>query len=147
MDRLFGRTDAPPSPMPPTTLPSDLTLRAELDAARVRTNALLASITDATLYERPIRERHRLVFYLGHLEAFDWKLLGRAQLAEGPVDPELDRTFAFGIDPVDRALPADAASDWPRIDIVRAYVRRARSAADAAIESARRDGALFRGAE
>ena len=27
------------------------------------------------LYDRPIPERHRIIFYLGHLEAFDWNLL------------------------------------------------------------------------
>ena len=33
-----------------------------------------------SMYERPIPERHRIIFYLGHLEAFDWNLIGRYAL-------------------------------------------------------------------
>ena len=42
--------------------------------ARSITDALFAIVNPEFLYERPIRERHRIVFYIGHLEAFDRNL-------------------------------------------------------------------------
>ena len=47
-------------------------LHRELARARAHTDALFGLIADETLYDRPIPDRHRLVFYLGHLDAFDW---------------------------------------------------------------------------
>ena len=80
------------------------------------------------LYDRPIAERHRIIFYVGHLEAFDWNLLrGNG----GPFHAEFDQLFAFGIDPVGSGLPTDQPRDWPRIAEVRDYVRRARESVDA----------------
>src|SRR6185369_15713213 len=70
-------------------------LGRQLREARAGTDALFALVGDDWLYERPIPERHRLVFYLGHLEAFDWNLLCRDGLGLKPFDPELDRLFAF----------------------------------------------------
>ena len=48
--------------------------------ARAQTDALFDLLPPNSFYERPIAERHRLIFYLGHLEAFDWNLLS------GPLD-------------------------------------------------------------
>jgi formylglycine-generating enzyme required for sulfatase activity len=70
--------------------------------------------------DRPIPERHRLLFYLGHLEAFDWN-----QIASLSSDP-LDRLFAFGIDPPPGELPRDEPCDWPSLDRTREYVRSTR---------------------
>jgi iron(II)-dependent oxidoreductase len=83
-----------------------------------------------SMYERPIPERHRIVFYVGHLEAFDWNLLHENVLGLKSFHPEFDRLFAFGIDPVGGGLPSDRPSDWPSIDAVRDYVRRIRGALD-----------------
>ena len=55
-------------------------LTAELESARVTTDDLFALLAPEALYERPIPERHRLIFYLGHLEAFDWNLIARTTL-------------------------------------------------------------------
>ncbi len=52
-------------------------LRNELAKARGESDKLFSLISPAGLYARPIAERHRLVFYLGHLEAFDWNLMAR----------------------------------------------------------------------
>ena len=52
----------------------------ELQLARENTDALFRLVKPAFLYERPIAERHRMVFYLGHLEAFDWNLIARYAL-------------------------------------------------------------------
>ena len=56
-----------------TKLESSLLTR--LDSARASTDTLFAILPPNSYYERPIPERHRLIFYLGHLEAFDRNLL------------------------------------------------------------------------
>ena len=60
-------------------------LQSRLQAARERSDEVLGLVRDETLYERPIPERHRLIFYLGHLEAFDWNLLLPRQPRARPV--------------------------------------------------------------
>jgi len=110
-------------------------LLSRLLDARVETDALFEVVRPEAMYDRPIPERHRIVFYVGHLEAFDWNLLsGACGLAS--VDPEFDRLFAFGIDPVGGGLPVDRPGDWPRIQEVNEYRRRVRQALDGAIEAA-----------
>jgi formylglycine-generating enzyme required for sulfatase activity len=102
-----------------------------LAAARAETDALFDLVRPEALYERPIPERHRMVFYLGHLEAFDWNLIGRYALDLPSVHPSFDRLFAFGIDPPPCQLPADQPADWPAAGEVRNYNRRVREAIDA----------------
>ena len=111
----------------PAALTHDLLVR--LSGARLRSDALFRIVREDSLYERPIPERHRIVFYIGHLEAFDWNLLGGA-LGAGIVHPEFDRLFAFGIDPVGRGLPRDQPADWPSLKAVRDYVAQIRAALD-----------------
>jgi ergothioneine biosynthesis protein EgtB len=108
-------------------------LRARLKAARERSEELFQIVRPEAMYDRPLPERHRVIFYLGHLEAFDWNLL-REPLGLGSFDPEYDKLFAFGIDPVDGGLPADRPGDWPSIGQVRTYNRQIRERLDAAIE-------------
>jgi len=104
--------------------------------ARARTDELFQIVRPDSLYERPIAERHRIIFYVGHLEAFDWNLLRERALGKESFDPQLDHLFAFGIDPVDGGLPTDQPSDWPGIEQVRAYVSRVRNEIDAELEPA-----------
>ena len=107
-----------------------------LNDARQRTDDLFRIVKEGALYDRPIAERHRIVFYIGHLEAFDWNLL-RERLIDGDsFRPEFDKLFSFGIDPVDGGLPADQPSDWPSLTVVRDYVRRIREAIDSGLETA-----------
>lgn len=110
-----------------TAVASDLLARI-LDA-RLRSDSLFRVVRDHSLYERPIAERHRIVFYIGHLEAFDWNLLSAALGLKG-FHPDFDRLFAFGIDPVGDGLPTDQPADWPSLAEVRDYVRRIRAALD-----------------
>jgi iron(II)-dependent oxidoreductase len=98
--------------------------------ARRRSDALFDIVRPDSLYERPIPERHRIVFYVGHLEAFDWNLLHENVLGLKSFHPEFDRLFAFGIDPVGGGLPSDRPADWPALDLVRDYVLRIRAALD-----------------
>lgn len=105
--------------------PPRISLRACLSSARSLTDRLFDLLRPGALLERPIPERHRLVFYLGHLEAFDRNLLalrGRRS--------NLDRLFAFGIDPVGGDLPHEPASAWPPEPEVRRYCAKARAAVD-----------------
>ena len=108
-----------------------LDLRTELKQARARTDALFALLCPDAVYERPIPERHRSVFYIGHLEAFDWNLLAEP-LGLAAFDASLDKLFAFGIDPSAGDLPNDQPSDWPALPAVRQYVRTVRERLDAA---------------
>lgn len=93
--------------------------------AQAASDQLWQVVKSEALYERPVPERHRLVFYLGHLEAFDWNLLAPA-LELKPFHAEWDKLFAFGIDPLEGALPADPASAWPAIREVGIYNRNVR---------------------
>ena len=105
-------------------------LRSEVQAARAHTDALFALVDPPTLYERPIPDRHRLIFYVGHFDAFDWNQLARGVLDLPSFHPSFDRLFEAGIDPAPGQAPADRPSDWPRLDEVRAYVARTRRALD-----------------
>jgi iron(II)-dependent oxidoreductase len=100
-----------------------------LAEARARTDALFDVLPPASFYERSIPERHRPIFYLGHLEAFDWNLL-HAPLGLESQQPALDKLFAFGIDPVDGGLPMDTPADWPSIAEVEQYGQQVRALLD-----------------
>ncbi len=101
-----------------------------LHEARLRSDELFRVIRAGCLYERPIAERHRFIFYVGHLEAFDWNLLHENVLGLKGFHPEFDKLFAFGIDPVGGGLPRDLPSDWPSLSVVQNYVNRIRTALD-----------------
>ncbi len=103
---------------------------AELNSARAATDALFGLLAPEALYDRPIPERHRLVFYLGHLEAFDWNLICRTTLGIPSFHSGFDRLFAFGIDPEPGKQPADTPSDWPAAREIGAYSRRTREIID-----------------
>ncbi len=103
--------------------------------ARRRSDSLFSLLRSEAFHERPIPERHRIIFYVGHLEAFDWNLLSPA-LGLTSSHPQMDRLFAFGIDPVGGGLPTDQPSDWPSQPAVHEYVNRVRDSLDLALASA-----------
>jgi iron(II)-dependent oxidoreductase len=98
--------------------------------ARRRSDEIFEVVKADSVYERPIPERHRIIFYIGHLETFDWNLLRERALSLKSFHAEFDRLFAFGIDPVGGGLPNDQPSDWPSVAAVRDYVNRIRQALD-----------------
>ncbi|HUI79955.1 MAG TPA: SUMF1/EgtB/PvdO family nonheme iron enzyme [Bryobacteraceae bacterium] len=108
-------------------------LPRKLEAARRQTDELFPIVRSDSLYERPIPERHRIIFYLGHLEAFDWNLLAQYALDLPSFHPTFDRLFAFGIDPPEGQLPNDRPSDWPEVEEVTRYNRRTREIIDEAL--------------
>jgi formylglycine-generating enzyme required for sulfatase activity len=101
-----------------------------IEEAREQTDALFRAVRPDSFYERPIAERHRIVFYLGHVEAFDWNLIGRYALDRRPFHAEFDHLFAFGIDPPPGQLPSDRPSDWPSLAEVDRYNQRVRDEID-----------------
>jgi ergothioneine biosynthesis protein EgtB len=109
-----------------------------ISSARRRSDALFNLVHADSIYERPIAERHRIIFYLGHLEAFDWNLLHESIFGLRSFHPDFDRLFAFGIDPVGGGLPSDRPSEWPSLEAVHDYASRIRSALDAKLS----DGTL-----
>ena len=120
-------------------------LRHALDDARRATDALFALLTPDAFTVRPIAERHRLVFYLGHLEAFDWNLVCRDALKQPSKHAAWEQLFAFGIDPVDGQLPSDTPADWPSTMAVREWGLGLRADVDDAVASAPFDGWLEQG--
>ncbi|MDD5543959.1 MAG: SUMF1/EgtB/PvdO family nonheme iron enzyme [Acidobacteriia bacterium] len=108
---------------------------SRLAEARDLTDSLFKKVCPGALYKRPIPERHRIIFYLGHLEAFDWNLIGKQGLDLPPIHEEFDQLFAFGIDPVDGGLPQDPPSAWPAESIIRKYVHEARRRIDDCLQT------------
>jgi gamma-glutamyl hercynylcysteine S-oxide synthase len=105
-------------------------LLERLSEARAQTDEIFNIVKPDSIYDRPIPERHRIIFYLGHLEAFDWNLLRERVLGTKAFHPDYDRLFAFGIDPVNGVLPSDQPSDWPSVADTRSYVQQIRENID-----------------
>jgi iron(II)-dependent oxidoreductase len=108
----------------------------QVDCARARTDRLFELIKPDALYSRPVPERHQLIFYLGHLEAFDWNLICRKTLDIPSFQREFDNLFEFGIDPPVGKAAEDQPSDWPSECEIRAYNRRVREIIDEVMEQA-----------
>jgi len=106
----------------------------QLHKARAESDRLFGILKPDALYERPITERHRVIFYVGHLDGFDAIRLCRDALGMKSPDPELDALFLAGIDPDSAHLPVDKPADWPTPEQVKAYVRRCRKQVDDALD-------------
>lgn len=114
-------------------------LRRSLQHARSRTDELFALVRPDTLFVRPVPERHRLNFYVGHVEAFDWNMICCHALGLDPFNAEFNDLFAFGIDPDSSALPADEPGDWPSMGETREYCNRVRETVDRVFDSVPED--------
>ncbi|MGB9469677.1 MAG: SUMF1/EgtB/PvdO family nonheme iron enzyme, partial [Candidatus Acidiferrum sp.] len=110
-------------------------LTDRLAEARKNTDKLFECVRVDSLYERPIPERHRIAFYIGHLEAFDLNLFRSQVPALRPFAPEFDRLFAFGIDPVNGGLPTDRPEDWPHLAQIDGYKKEVRHLLDGAMQA------------
>jgi ergothioneine biosynthesis protein EgtB len=108
-------------------------LLRQLQTARDESDRLFQVVRPEFLYQRPIAERHRIIFYVGHLEAFDWNLLGQRAFGMKAFAANFDQLFAFGIDPVGGGLPTDTEADWPDRETVTRYVGRVRKELDEGI--------------
>jgi len=61
-----------------TKTPAATHLAHALAQARATTDALFDLVRPEAFHIRPVPERHRTIFYFGHLEAFDWNLVSQA---------------------------------------------------------------------
>ena len=118
-----------------------LTLRQELDRARQYSDRLFSILKPDGVYERPIAQRHRVIFYIGHLEAFDAIQICREGLGIPSAHQGLDNLFQAGIDPPPGQLPSDVPSDWPTLPEVKAYVERCRAKVNKYLDLAPDDAA------
>ena len=110
-------------------------LRGALVEARTRMDSIFSLVNPDSFYERPIPERHRIIFYLGHLEAFDWNQICRWTLGKPSFNAEFDRLFEAGIDPKEGELPQDQPSDWPSLEEVQRYSARVHREIDQILET------------
>jgi gamma-glutamyl hercynylcysteine S-oxide synthase len=110
-----------------------------IQLARRESDRLFAILKSQALYERPIAERHRVIFYVGHLDGFDSIQICREALGLPSPDPDLDALFQAGIDPDANHLPSDQPTDWPTLDNVQSYVERCRRHVDENLERASED--------
>src|SRR5262249_29951234 len=101
-------------------------LLSHMRNARTLTDDLFRLVQQDALYDSPIPERHRIVFYLGHLEAFDWNLICANLFGMVSGQKELDRRFAFGVDPTNGDVPDDKPSVWLREPEIRQFKRNVR---------------------
>ena len=117
-------------------------LRREYREACRRTDELFAIVKPEALFDRPVPERHRLNFYIGHVEAFDWNMVCAHGLAMDPIRAHFNELFAFGIDPDSSDLPADVPADWPSLEETASYCRSVRRVVEASLDQV--DEALAR---
>src|SRR5437773_10948973 len=79
--------------------------------ARARTDEIFRVVREEAMYDRPIPERHLIIFYVGHVEAFDWNLLAQRAFGLRSCQHTCDQLCAFGVDPVDGGLRSVTAAD------------------------------------
>ena len=118
-------------------------LLVQLQSARQESDKLFGILKPEAIYERPIAERHRVLFYIGHLDGFDSIQVCNEALGLKSEDEKLDGLFQAGIDPDQSQLPTDKPSDWPSLDQVREYAARCRARVDAQLENAPEDSVLM----
>ena len=106
---------------------------------RARSRALFEIPTEDAYYERPIALRNPIVFYEGHLPAFNVNTLIKLALREPGVDDHYETLFARGIDPEDEAGATSPTDLWPTRHCVQKYAAQADALIEQALESATLD--------
>ena len=105
-------------------------------ASRRRTAGVFTIPKPEAYYDRPIALRNPVVFYEGHLPAFNVNTLLKLTFGERGIDEHYEELFARGIDP-ETPDGVSSADQWPSRECVQKYGRQA----DARIEEelSRRD--------
>ena len=111
-------------------------IHTRLLEARALTDHLFGLVRAEALYDRPFAGQPRLIFYLGHLDTFDWKLLADRAFGLKEFHPTFDRLFALEIDQAAQGLSSERPLEWPRQGEIEGYVARLREKLDQAIEQA-----------
>ena len=88
---------------------------------RRRSHAIFDIVADEAYYNRPIAQRHPLVFYEGHLPAFSFNTLVNRGLGQPSIDERLQSLFARGIDPSENDHRSGNAVHWPERSDVRQF--------------------------
>ena len=88
---------------------------------RRRSRAIFDLVADEAYYNRPIAQRHPLVFYEGHLPAFSFNTLVNRGLGQPSIDERLQSLFARGIDPSENDHRSGNAVHWPERSDVRQF--------------------------
>jgi ergothioneine biosynthesis protein EgtB len=76
------------------------TFRRRLQDAWARSDRIFDVVPRDRWLDQPIRLRHPILFYVGHLPAFAWNQVGRGLLGLDPQHETFDDLFEFGIDPM-----------------------------------------------
>ena len=93
---------------------------------RDRSRRLFEIVTPEAYYARPIPLRHPVIFYEGHLAAFNLNTLVKKALGRPGIDPDFERLFARGIDPDEgNAAERSRPETWPTREEVRSFVEEA----------------------
>jgi formylglycine-generating enzyme required for sulfatase activity len=101
-------------------------------AGRERTRRVFGIPTDGAYFDRPIALRNPIVFYEGHLPAFNVNTLLKLALHAEGIDDHYEELFARGIDPESEDAAKPPTDVWPSRAAVQAYGARS----DAMIERA-----------
>jgi len=102
-----------------------------------RISASIFDLVRAAMTERPLPLRLPFQFYLGHLPVFSYVTLARRALGLPAIDEHFERLFCRGIDPNDHdEAELLQPSDWPDIETVFAYGRRADAVIDTLLAEA-----------
>jgi len=99
---------------------------------RRRSRAWFDLLTDDAYEAQPISLRHAVVFYEGHVAAFNVNTLVKLGLGLPGVDTDLEELFERGIDPDEHGGPQQEAPRWPSRQCVLQFA----AAADRAVEAA-----------
>jgi gamma-glutamyl hercynylcysteine S-oxide synthase len=99
-----------------------------INQARKQSDRIFRLVRKEWLDFPAIPLRHPVIFYWGHLEAFDLNLLERALQQTPSRDTSWDRLFAFGVDPASAA--GLQAREWPAVPAVWKYAQSRRMLVD-----------------
>lgn len=119
-------------------------------AARLRSQQLFSIPVEEAYYDRPIALRNPIVFYEGHLPAFNVNTLIKLGLKSAGIDERFEVLFARGIDPADEAAAKSPTDLWPERRDVKSYGMAADMKVGNALNTAeleRDDVAVLRGGE
>src|SRR6187455_2672461 len=121
--------------VPPVDLAS---CRAWFRRNRRRSRSWFDLLTPEGYEARPIALRHPVVFYEGHVAAFNVNTLVKLGCGRPGVDADLEVLFERGIDPDgDRGAQSEACPSWPSRSRVLEYAH----AADGLVEAVLADDA------
>src|SRR5699024_9383678 len=91
---------------------------------------------DRAYFEKAIRLRHPLVFYLGHTATFFINKMLLARLLDARLDEHMESIFAVGVDEMSWDDLDDAHYDWPSVAAVMAYRAQVRASVLNVIDNA-----------